>query len=131
VLDEVSPFQRMVWHLRALNADAIPKVAFRWRPGARIHHGAHGVMMPGPEPVEATEWLMIRHFRYRSLTQFKSKVRDGVISGGFGPDITTFWKTLNEMDGFELNRFYIDHFYHHLPAADGLIRDPAPLRRLR
>lgn len=51
----------------------LPKVAFRWCEGARLHMGNHGVDRPGA----VVDGLTLRHFQYRSLDQMTRKLRGG------------------------------------------------------
>lgn len=51
----------------------LQKVAFRWHPLARLHHGNHAVFRPG-QPVEH---LRILHAPWRSYEQFEGKIRAG------------------------------------------------------
>ena len=52
-LDETSPFRRMTWRTKNLNDASIPKVCFRWRDGAEMEMGNHGVKLPGNKAVHA------------------------------------------------------------------------------
>lgn len=53
---------------------SLPSVAFRWEPGSQILQGNHGVTHSGTKDCDS---LWVRHYQYRSLSQFKQKVRQG------------------------------------------------------
>lgn len=67
-----------LWHHRDPNfkyipAERLPKVAFRWAPGAMIANGNHSVSIARNRSVRALE---IRHYQFRSFEHFKDKVRE-------------------------------------------------------
>lgn len=68
--DEPDPINRIGW--RRIQAGALPKVACRARAAVSIHQGNHGADFGATIP-----GLQIRHFPYRSVEQFVSKVRNG------------------------------------------------------
>lgn len=130
------PFRSMVWR----QADPAPlgKVAFRWRPGARIQQGNHDVTLPNDllRGVRSTGVIELRHFPYRSPEQFLSKARNGAEAyrlTNLPPDVGAHWRAYGEM----LERYgpeyvigvYSEHFYYRSPPDQGLIRDPAPYQR--
>jgi glycosyltransferase involved in cell wall biosynthesis len=67
------PFTTMQWRDPA--PGALPKVAFKWEPGAVIHQGNHGVDLTGQRT--NVPCLEVRHFPYRNATQFVEKARQG------------------------------------------------------
>jgi glycosyltransferase involved in cell wall biosynthesis len=69
-----NPVLRMGWRRR--ESLPLPKVAVRWRPDLTIHQGNHGADYGGIIPA-AVDMLVVRHFPYRSVEQFISKVRNG------------------------------------------------------
>lgn len=71
--DEPNPFWRMGWRNR--KSGPLPKVAFRPVLTARLGMGNHAVEYPRVDAVEGE--LVVRHFPYRSVDQFVSKVRNG------------------------------------------------------
>jgi glycosyltransferase involved in cell wall biosynthesis len=132
--DDVDPFRSIVW--RQTEPAPLPKVAFRWRPGAVIHQGNHGVTLPGATTV-ADGLLEIRHFPYRSAEQFVRKARNGAAAyaatelpenvgahwRGYG-DILDKWGAKVLVD-----EVFRTHFWHLSPVDHGLVPDPAPYRR--
>lgn len=74
--DVVDPVARMGWRRPA--PGPLRKVACRAVPGLTIHQGNHGATFDGvPHPPAVTTALEVRHFPYRSVEQFVSKVRNG------------------------------------------------------
>lgn len=135
-VDDTDPFLSMVW--RTADPAALGKVAFRWRPGARIQQGNHDVDLPNDllHGVRSTGLLELRHFPYRSAGQFISKARNGAEAYALTDlpaDVGAHWRAYGEM----LARYgedyvrgvYEEHFYYRSPPDSGLVRDPAPYRR--
>ena len=60
------------WEHKYVPAERLPKVVFRWAPGATIGPGNHSVTLPSPF---MTRGLEVRHFQFRGLEHFCSKVR--------------------------------------------------------
>lgn len=72
----VDPHTRIGWHRPA--PTPLRKVAVRWREGLAIHQGNHAADFHGVQhPPAVTNALEVRHFPYRSVDQFVSKVRNG------------------------------------------------------
>lgn len=127
-----NPFQRMTW--RAYEAGPLPKVAFKWRPGAVIHQGNHGVTLPGSAVTNGG--LTASHFPYRSAEQFVRKARNGAAAYAatdLPPSMGDHWRRYGdvlERDGeAACADIFREHFYYRNPAEQGLINDPAPFRR--
>lgn len=125
-LDETSPFRRMTWRTKNLNDASIPKVCFRWRDGAEMEMGNHGVKLPGN--VSSERGLTIRHFQYRGFEHFQRKVTNGkqaydasTLPEGYG----AHWRELGAMDGRTLARVYRRKFMRNTAE---MIFDPAPFR---
>lgn len=129
----LDPFRSMVWRQR--DPMPLPKVAFRWEPGAVIHQGNHGVTLPSgggfAKPV-----LEIRHFPVRSAEQFTRKGRNGAaayaatdLPWSEGQHWRSYGLLLEREGSTALNRVYYDHWFYRSPTDSGLIRDPAPYRR--
>lgn len=126
------PFVTIQWRHR--DPAPLPKVAFRWRDGAIIHQGNHGVTMPregGTRP-----GLAVRHFPYRTVDQFIHKARNGAAAYArtdLPADIGAHWRgygTILERHGAEgLAEVFRTHFWHLSPADAGLVLDPAPYLR--
>jgi hypothetical protein len=127
------PFRTMVW--RQAQPGALPKVAFRWRNGATIHQGNHGVDLPGPR-VEVPDVVELRHFPYRSVEQFAAKALQGAAAYAatdLPPDQGAHWRLYAEAarrHGVEaLHEHFRRHFWHFAPLDAGMVHDPAPYRR--
>ena len=74
--DDPNPIIRMPWR-RAAQAP-LRKVAVRAVEGVTIHQGNHSASFPGVNhPKSVTDLHVVRHFPYRSVEQFVSKVRNG------------------------------------------------------
>ena len=139
------PFTSMVW--RQAEPQGLGKVAFRWRPGAVIHQGNHGVTLPVHEPRVARVELAIRHFPYRSEDQMLSKVTNGARAYALTdlpPDVGEHWRlygqVLDEEGPDAIRAWFRRHFYYPdpnlgpggrplEPGEQPLVRDPAPYRR--
>lgn len=126
------PFRTIVW--RQPVPAALPKVAFRWHPDARIHQGNHGV--DHPEPLTTAVELEVRHFPYRSPEQMVRKARNGAAAYAatdLPPEQGAHWRSygdLIERFGEEaLHDVFRTYFWHLSPVDAGLILDPAPYRR--
>lgn len=131
-LDEPDPFRSMVWRRR--EPAALPKVAFRWQPGAVIHQGNHGVTLPdgGAE----AQLLQVRHFPYRSPQQMVRKARNGAAAYAatdLPADQGAHWRAygaLMDQHGEQvLEDVFRQHFWYLSPTDSGLVHDPAPYRR--
>jgi glycosyltransferase involved in cell wall biosynthesis len=132
-VDDTDPFRSIVW--REPKPAGLPKVAFRWEPGAVIHQGNHGVTLPsrsslGPYLIE------IRHFPYRSAEQFVRKARNGAAAYRATDLPVTegaHWRQYGDLlDRFgepALEEVFRTWFWNLAPVEAGLINDPAPYRR--
>lgn len=146
------PFRTIEW--RQAKAAVLPKVAFRWRPGATIHAGNHGVDLPPDERTAGSMhyrrlagWddggLMVRHFPYRSAEQMIRKARNGAAAYAatdLPADVGAHWRqygTLLERgyDGKSgeeaLADVFREYFWFLAPTEAGLVYDPAPYLRWR
>lgn len=131
--DSPDPFCRMQWH--SPTPIGLPKVAFRWHPGAVIHQGNHGVTLPGPVAT-LPDVLEVRHFPYRSAEQFVLKGVQGAAAykaTDLSPGTGAHWRMYGEIyerHGREaLEDVFRQHFFYLSPIDSGLIHDPAPYRR--
>jgi glycosyltransferase involved in cell wall biosynthesis len=130
--DDPDPYRRIVW--RQAKPAALPKVAFRWEPGAVIHQGNHGVTLPSdPKP---TNGLEVRHFPYRSAEQFISKARNGAaayratdLPVSEGAHWRAYGDILDRLGEEGLATVFREHFWYLSPTDSGLVQDPAPYRR--
>lgn len=126
---EMDPFKRMVW--REYESPWLPKVAFRYEPGAVIHQGNHGVDLPTRRRVVGG--LQVRHFPYRSPDQMLSKAKNGAAAYR-ATDLPmtegAHWRSygaIAENEGDDaLRKVWADHFWYRDPASSGLVFDPAP-----
>jgi hypothetical protein len=116
---------------------ALPKVAFRYRQGATIHQGNHGVDL-GKDVTTSHAGLEVRHFPYRSAEQFVRKARNGAAAYAATDlpyDVGAHWRGYGEiLDRYgpeALQNVYRTWFWHLSPVDAGLIHDPAAYRRWR
>jgi len=130
------PFRSMVW--RMAQPAELGKVAFRWRPGAEIHQGNHGVTLPHDlyPGAPRTGLLQLHHFPYRSESQFITKAANGAEAyrlTDLPPDMGAHWRSYGEIldrhGEAVLRASYQEHFMHWLPTEVGMVRDPAPYLR--
>ena len=133
---EPDPFRRMVW--RTAEVAPLPKVAFRWEPGAIIHQGNHNVSLPGGQGIAALAGLEVRHFPYRSADQFVHKAEVGAaayratdLSMSEGAHWRAYGDILDRLGPEGLADVYRTHFWFLSPTDSGLVHDPAPYMRWR
>jgi hypothetical protein len=127
-----SPFETIVWRQPA--PAPLPKVAFRYEPGAVIHQGNHGVTLPSGGRV--TEGLQISHFPYRSAEQFVRKARNGAAAyraTDLPEDVGAHWRgygdILDRLGEEALHDVFRQYFWNLSPADAGMVLDPAPFMR--
>lgn len=127
------PFRTIVWRQR--EPAPLPKVAFRWEPGAVIHQGNHGVTLPS-SAVHKVWALEVRHFPYRSAEQFVRKARNGAAAYRAsdlplteGAHWRAYGDLLDRHGESALHDVFREHFWHLSPVDAGLILDPAAYRR--
>lgn len=128
------PFVTMQW--RQAEPQALPKVAFRWREGAVIHQGNHGVTLPG-RVVHAPNLVELRHFPYRTAEQMVRKAINGAAAykaaDGLPEEMGVHWRAYGrivELHGPEaLAGVFRQHFWYLSPTDSGMVHDPAPYRR--
>lgn len=126
------PFRSIVW--REKNPLGLPKVAFKWEPGAVIHQGNHGVDLPGK--YLSMNGLEVRHFPYRSAEQFVRKARNGAAAykaTDLPEHVGAHWRQYGELlDRYgeeALQAVFREHFWRLAPTEHGLTPDPAPYLR--
>lgn len=128
------PFRTIVWRQR--ERAPLPKVAFRWEPGAVIAQGNHGVALPSGGVAPSEVYLEVRHFPFRSAEQFIRKARNGAAAyraTDLPPTEGAHWRAYGDL----LDRYgedcladvYREHFWFLSPTDSGLVLDPAPYRR--
>lgn len=122
------PFTTMQW-CTAKPAE-LPKVMFRWQPGAIIHQGNHGVTLPNETGTRQT-MIRINHFPYRSAEQFVRKAVQGArayAETDLPEDMGAHWRSygrLYDAGGPEvLAGVYRDYFWSLSPIDDGLVHRP-------
>lgn len=133
--DGDDPFRTIVWRQPA--PAPLPKVAFRWEPGAVIHQGNHAVTLPsGETPVEMLE---IRHFPHRTPDQFIRKVRNGAAAyaaTSLPAHVGQHWRewgVLLDRIGEErlVEEVWMRWYHFTTPVEEGMLLDPAPYMRWR
>lgn len=130
--DDEDPFRRMGW--RTAVPAPLPKVAFRYEPGAVIHQGNHDVTLPSGGT--RGDGVQIRHFPYRSAEQFIRKARNGAeayaatdLPMSEGAHWRAYGEILDRLGEEGLAEVYREHFWFLSPTDSGLVFDPAPYRR--
>lgn len=127
------PFRSMVWRQR--EPAPLPKVAFRWQPGAVVHQGNHGVTLPN---VIAKPLLEIRHFPARSAEQFTRKGLNGAAAYAHtdlpeteGAHWRGYGRLVDAHGPGVLGDVFRAHWWYLSPVDAGLVHDPAPYLRWR
>jgi glycosyltransferase involved in cell wall biosynthesis len=130
-VDDPDPFVSMVW--KDPKPAPLPKVAFKWEPGAAVHQGNHGATLSNPRVGHGLE---IRHFPVRSPEQFVSKARNGAAAYAattLPEHVGAHWRGYGQIldrHGEEaLHEVFREHWWHLSPIDHGLIPDPAPYLR--
>lgn len=124
--DDPNPVTRIQW--RRSEAGKLPKVAARTRPRVTIHQGNHDADHGG----RMDGLLVVRHFPYRSVEQFVSKVRNGAAAYAAtdlpedqGAHWRDYGRILHEGGPDALADVFRTWFWQARPTRD-LVRDPAP-----
>lgn len=128
----LNPVARIGWRRR--EAGALAKVCARLRPGLVVEAGNHGAHFPVALAVSGG--LSVRHFPYRSVEQFVSKVVNGVAAvraADLPWETCQHWReyaALYERGGVEaIEEIFLTWFHSPMPRSDAaLIFDPAPAR---
>lgn len=124
-----NPVESMVW--AQAEPQELPKVAFRWQPGAVIHQGNHNVTLPVDGP--ALPLLAIRHFPIRSAEQYVRKARNGAAAYAAAPELPedwgAHWRSWGQLSDDDLHAVFQEHWWYPNPLQAGLVRNPAPYRR--
>lgn len=126
------PFRTIIW--RQPHPAPLPKVAFRWREGAVIEQGNHGVDLG--TPVHIGGGLEVRHFPYRTVEQFTRKAVNGAAAykaTELPEHVGAHWRgygaLLERYGETALHDVFREHFWALSPADKGWIPDAAPYRR--
>jgi len=129
--EDSNPFLAMRWR-QAVRA-GLPKVAFRWEPGAVIHQGNHGVTLPTQLVPDSADTLEIRHFPYRSANQMVRKARNGAaayratsLPESEGAHWRAYGRIIDEHGEEALREVFREHFWYRSPTDSGMVLDPAP-----
>jgi glycosyltransferase involved in cell wall biosynthesis len=130
--EDPDPFRSIIW--REQKPLGLPKVAFRWEPGAVIHQGNHGVSLPSK--IQTYAGLEVRHFPYRSAEQFVRKARNGAAAyraTDLPPHVGAHWRQYGDLlDRYGedvLQEVFREHFWRLAPTEHGLTPDAAPYCR--
>ena len=134
--DDQDPVARMPWRRR--EPAPLPKVCARLLPGLVIEQGNHGAHFPGRMAKSKHTCLAVRHFPYRSLQQFVSKVRNGAaayaatdLPWSMGQHWREYGGHLERGGPAAIAEIYETWFHEMQPEDDpALIYDPAPVRVL-
>lgn len=139
--DNPNPIARLEW--RRASQAPLRKVAVRAVEGVTIHQGNHSAAFPGVQhPKTVTDLLTVRHFPYRSVEQFVSKVRNGAaayaatdLPESAGAHWRQYGKILDEQGEAGIAEIFRTWFYRDDPTADtvihgeqqpALVHDPCP-----
>lgn len=128
-----NPFLTIRW--RRPDPAPLVKVAFRWQSGVRVLQGNHGVVYPTVTPRQYPA-LLIRHFPYRTCSQFITKARNGAaayaattLPENEGAHWRQYGAILEREGEAGLEAVFRRWFWNLAPVQAGLILDPAPFRR--
>lgn len=123
-----NPITRMQY--RRPDRGALPKVACKPMAPVTIHQGNHGA----DHGATHTGALIIRHFPYRTVDQFVSKVRNGAAAYAAtdlpehqGQHWRDYGKLLDTGGPAAIADVFRGWFWAADPHAAGLVHDPAPL----
>lgn len=129
-----NPVTRIGW--RRLEKGVLPKVACRWRDDLTIEQGNHGASYSGGSTIQ-NGLLVIRHFPYRSDSQFISKVRHGaaaMAATDLPESSGAHWRQYGEIlksrgEDVLRDEVYRRWFFLNEPHSDRtVIYDPAPAK---
>lgn len=140
--DDPNPVTRIGWRRR--DPLPLPKVACRSHPGLEVAQGNHDATFDGIYG-ERVSGLVVRHFPYRSVEQFISKVRNGAAAYAatdFPAEVGAHWRQWGELLAAQGAEALADVFRTWYWRADpvgstriegerqpGLLYDPAPITR--
>jgi hypothetical protein len=124
------PFDRLAYRQRT--ASPLSKVAARWAENMTFTEGAHSVHYDGEYPSTLNYKLEIRHFPYRSPSQFISKALNGyrgrmltTLPDDISPHLRQFGAIHAEGGDEALQDFYWTNLYKETSDPE-LIKDPCP-----
>ena len=121
------PLARIGWRFREHQPLQFGKIACRLIPGLEIEMGNHGATIPGGLGHELVD-LEIRHFSWRSPTQYIRKIRNGAkayaatdLHEGYG----AHWRGFGDAPDAAIAEHFSRWFYVGDPESrDDLIYDP-------
>lgn len=127
-----NPIKRLGWRHR--ESGALPKVACRWREDMIIHQGNHSAFYEGGTTV-FDNYLVIRHYPYRSPEQFLRKIENGskayratTLEEDVGAHWRSYGQLLEKKGPDAVLDVYRTWFYSAEPEKDNqFIYDPAPV----
>jgi len=122
-----TPLERMGYR-RAAPAP-LRKIAVRAVEGVTIHQGNHSAEFPGvASPKTVTNLIEVRHFPYRSVEQFVSKVRHGAAAyaaSDLPEDVGAHWRQygriLDERGEDGIAEIFHTWFYREHPDREAVI----------
>lgn len=135
-LEELNPIKRIGW--RRLDKGILPKVACRWREDLKIEQGNHSATYSGGTTCQ-NGLLIIRHFPYRSGSQFCQKAKNGAAAYAatdLGQAVGAHWRGYGAILAGYGEQVLIDDVYKkwfHLenPREDKTVMyDPAPVKEI-
>lgn len=135
-LTNLNPITRIGWRRR--EKGVLPKVACRWRDDLIIEQGNHGAKYQGGTTYQ-NGLLVIRHFPYRSATQFARKAKNGAAAYAatdLPEHVGAHWRGYGAIlknsgpDVLE-NEVYRKWFHlDHPREVENVIYDPAPIAQV-
>lgn len=101
---------------------ALPSVAFKYVDGCSIIQGNHNVIMPGDS---SNDIVFIKHYQYRTLDQFKAKLRNGKTAY----DATDLPLSLGShwRDGGSMSDSELESRWNSFITNPNVVYDPAPV----
>lgn len=93
---------------RLVEAERVPVVIFRWSPGCIIAQGNHNVLQHSGK-IRRDDLIQVKHYQYRSLKQFTSKVRNGKAAydaTNLDYGIGTHWRVYGSLNDEELKKVW-------------------------
>lgn len=133
----LNPFLRS--QHRHKDVGKLPKVCFRYATDCHIMQGNHDVRFETANGKQLISPLAIRHFPYRSESQFIRKCRNGAEAYRQATDIPEYegahWRQygriLEKQGESGLRYFFNDWFYFQESRRGELVLDPAPYRGIQ
>ena len=129
------PFKRL--RFRETEPHRLHKIVFRAVSDPKVHMGNHGINYGDYDPDRPDPALLaleLRHFPYRSFSQFARKVRNGreaYEAADMHPMFGTHWREMGAYTEEQLREVWADctagtSFEHRWLGHGELIEDPAP-----